>query len=176
MKKWLVVLLVACLAGTGYGQSMLDQGTRELGVGLRIDEDDDLNIGGDFRAGYFLMTCVEVGADLSFLFAGSDFRRTSVDGFFEINADTGTQLIPYAGVGAGLGWIDRGPVDDDGAEDGEDVYLTASAWGGIKVFIVQHFSIGWQGQVWMASEDVYLGDEELSDSDWALTMNTRFYW
>jgi hypothetical protein len=168
MKKWVVWLVVLCTATASFGQAMLDQGTRELGVALRVDQDEDLNIGGAFRAGYFLMTAVEVGADLSFFFGGADFGRAGVDGFVEINADTGTQLIPYAGGGAGLGWVDR--------EDEEDVYLQASAWGGIKVFIVQHFSIGWQGQVWMASEDVYPGDEELSDSDWALIMNTRFYW
>ncbi len=167
--KLAVGLTILGMAVQSYG-AMIGAGTKEFRISGRCDTDDDLNISLECGVGYFFMSGVEAGMAGTISYTGSDdmdLTQLGLAGFGEYNYDTGTEMIPFAGATAGFKYWDLMTESD--------VVLECSIYAGAKYYLMESLSLGMQLQVWMATDDIYVGDEEFTSTDWALVLSTRFY-
>lgn len=167
MKKWLSLIAVAAVAGTSFGAS-LKEGTRELVVegGLDPEAADGTAVALGVKYGVFIQDSVEVG--VSGAYADSDDSTVYGAGVFgELNFDSGSSTVPFVGVDASYLNSDIGGVEDDAVE------VTGSA--GVKLFVAENVAISVQANYHWASEDIYVNDGDVEDTDIDVTVGMRFF-
>lgn len=167
MKGWLVGIALVCVAGGAMAvEPMLWQGTREVGASGSIDDDgDDLGFSINGRYGYFLCDGIEAGGYGGLGVRGSDHKNVNMGVFGEYNFDVGRVLVPYAGGGLGLTWMDS-PHDDD-------TFLELRGWGGGKYFFIDYAALTCELLVKFATEDIY--NRSRDGIDWAIQLGTRWF-
>jgi hypothetical protein len=169
MKKWMSMLTIAALAGASQAAS-LSQGTRELTLDGALDPDgaSGTEISLDVGYGYFIQDNIEVGGEVSI--ADNDHATTyGLGGFAEYNFDQGSALVPFAGVG--LGWFNT-EIDD---LDVDDDAVVASLFGGVKYFLAENIAVTAQINLEWASEDIFLNDDDVEDTNIDFTVGMRFF-
>lgn len=170
MKKLLGILaFAACLAGWAQAQT-LTAGNQELVVGGLLDPDTAADTQFDLSAkyGYFVADYLEVGGAAA-ISDNDAISSYGLGGFVEYNFDLGTEVVPY--VGAGLGWLN---VDYDIVDEDNDA-LEFSGYGGVKYFIVQNIAISGELEFDWASEEIYLEDDDVADTNIQINLGMRFF-
>lgn len=177
MKKILcavAVLALVGLGGTAFAQEetpMLKAGTQELGLSGNLDFDDpggdlSLDIFGSY--GYFIQDYVEVGGKVGYVRAeGGDVEIFSLGAFGEYNFPASVIGVPFIGLGLDYSYAD---IYD---EDNDAFVFTPAA--GVKWFITEYFAIDTRLFFNWASEDLYVNDGEVEDTNWGLTLGLRTY-
>lgn len=170
MKKVLGMLAITvCCAGLATAQT-LTAGTQELVVGGLLDPDTaaDTQFDLSVKYGYFVADYLEVGG--AGAISDNDAVSTyGIGGFVEYNFDLGTEVVPY--VGAGLGWLN---ADYDIVGEDEDA-IEFSGYGGVKYFIAQNIAISGELEFDWASEEIYLEDDDIADTNIQLNLGMRFF-
>ncbi len=140
-------------------------GTQSIDVNGWIDDDgEDLGITLGGAYGYFIQDLIRVGGYADIMLIG-DFKYVSAGGLGEYNYDMGTQIVPFVGGAAGLGWLDT-------AEDSETV-LEITGFGGARYFFVDYAAIGAQLNLSLATQDIYNGGEDFVD--WSISLHTSWF-
>lgn len=168
MKKAVALVLCTLVAGAVHAAS-LKQGTQEIVVEGLFDPDapGDQQLDLSITYGQFIQDNLEVGVEGSF--SDNDLLSTyGIAGFAEYNFDQGTELVPF--VGAGIGWINTDP-DEGSSEDAVAVSVSA----GVKYFLAENVAIRADVTYTWASEDVFLEDDDVSDTDLAVNLGMAFY-
>jgi hypothetical protein len=176
MKKVLVAAtaLICCVSGgTAFAQApMLGMGTQEIGASGSIDFDDpggdvSLNISGSY--GYFIQDNVEIGARAGFLRQnGGDIDEIDLGGFGEFHFPVSNITVPYVGVDLNFSYTD---IDPGGSEDA----FVLSPKVGVKWFVRDYVAIDTNIFFKWATEDLYLNDGRLEDTDWGALLGLRVY-
>ncbi len=172
MMKKLGVFLALTVLATAAQAASLKQGTREIGVSGLLDpsggDGADIMLAGSY--GYFIQDNIEVGGGAGY--ADISISTTySLYGFGEYNFDLGGPMVPFAG--AQLGWakteVDLGlfEVDQDAVE--------LALYGGAKYFLAENIAISGQLNLKVASEDIYVNDDDADSVDVTLTLGMRFF-
>ena len=174
MKRTLFALVIAMLCVTQVFGAMLGAGTRTLSVAGSVDKDSEVNINLSCMGGYFIMDNVEVGfmGALGWL-DGGDWLTLGVGVFGEYNypLGEGSPIVPYAGAAAA---IQHWSVDNDFADDSETA-IEVAGYGGAKYYLVENLAIGAEVRVLLATEDIYVGDDEMEAMDIVGLLRTTFY-
>ena len=175
MKKLCSLIVLAALAGTTQAAT-LKAGTRELGVSGLLDPSgvDGAEVVLDASYGYFVQDCIELGGGLGYADVGYT-SLTTLYGFGEYNFDLGTALVPFGG--ARVGWssaeteIKVGPGKVTSDQDA----LTFGLYGGAKFFLVDNIALTAQANLDVATEDIYVNDNDLESINFTLTLGMRFF-
>ncbi len=173
MRKMVWIVAVMVVAAQSYG-AMLNKGVREMSVAGEIDKTTDMNVSASARCGYYIMDFVEVGVGggVSWLMGG-DLMTLSGGAFGEYNLalDGVPNIVPYCGVAAAVTYT---KLDTEWADD-SNTAIEGSLYGGAKYFLLDNLAIALQATVMAASDDIYMGDEEMEAFDWVINMVTRFF-
>jgi opacity protein-like surface antigen len=163
------MLTIAAFAGAAQAAS-LTQGTSELTVDGLLDPDgaSGTELSLDVGYGYFVQDNIEVGGEVSFA-DNDDVMSYGLGGFAEYNLDQGTALVPF--VGAGLGWVNT-EID---ALDVDDDAIVAGIYGGVKYFLAENIALTAQINLDWASEDIFLNDGDVEDTNIDVTLGMRFF-
>jgi hypothetical protein len=174
MKKYLALIAMAMVAGvaqaaTDAGSPTLSEGTREIVVEGLFDPDtiNDQQVDLSLGYGVFIQDNVEVGAEVF----GSDNDAVGtwgVGAFGEYNFDQGSELVPF--VGAGVSWQN---VDVDDGESADAV--VGEVKGGVKYFLASNVAISADVSWAIASDDIYVEQDDVSDTDLTVNLGMRFY-
>ena len=172
VKKLLVFGLAMGLAGASYGAN-LDEGTHELRLSGLLDPETALDTEARLEGGYgyFLADGVEIG----FLAEYSDNdAATSAGGSLFLDVfytAAGGMLVPYGGVQASVlsSETDFGGVDED-----ENALVGMAQAGGL-FFVTDNLAVDAKGQYRMASEDIYIEDDDVVDTDIRFVMGLRYF-
>ena len=170
MKKLICLFAVAAVAGASHAAS-LKGGTREIVVDGSLDPQGvgggvDLDISAGY--GYFVQDSIEVGAEVAL--ADNDLVTSyGFAGFAEFNFDQGTPLVPF--VGARAGWA-RVEIDQFDA-DADAVVM--GGYAGVKYFLAENVAITGQLNLNVASDDIYVNDDEVDDTNIDFTVGMRFF-
>lgn len=154
------------------GAPMIDMGTQELGVSGLFDFDDAdgnlfLNLSGSY--GYFIQDNVELGARVSYLRTqGGDVEEIGVGGFGEFHLPVSNITVPYVGVGLDYSYTEIDPGDD------EDAFVVSPRVG-VKWFVREYFAIDTNVFFKWATEDLYVNDNEIEDTDWGALIGLRVF-
>lgn len=169
MKRWITGLLMVACTATVMAQN-IDQGTKEL----RLDGSIDFDTGAgeeivlDVGLGHFVVDNVELGGVVGV--ANNDLITVwRLGGFGELSFPMqDAPLVPF--VGAGLAWAYADP--DIG--DSEDAMVLGLA-AGVKYFLTDDVAISTQVNFEYASEDIFLEDDDISDTNWDITLGLRYF-
>ncbi len=173
MKKMVWMVVVAMVAVQSYG-AMLNKGVRELSVAGSIDKTDEMNVMVSGRGGYFLMDFVEVGvgAGVSWLEGGDVTTYTGgVFGEYNLPLEALPTVVPFCGAAASVTHVSI----EIGDFEESDTAVEGAAYGGAKYYLVDNLCLALQATVMVASEDIYMGEDEMEAFDWVLSMVTRFF-
>lgn len=178
MKKILCAVTVLSLIGLGgpafaeVKNPMLRAGTQELGLSGNVDFDDP---GGDIALdlfgsyGYFIQDYVELGGRGGYeRQQGGDLENVYLGVFGEYNFPASAIGVPFVGLALDYAYSDNRDQDD------EDAFVLTPA-AGVKWFISDYFAIDTRLFFKWATEDLYVNDGEVEDTDWGLTLGLRTY-
>jgi hypothetical protein len=174
MKRIIFALVISMVFMTQAFGAMLLQGTRQLGLSGRLDQTEEINFDISAAGGYFFQDNIELGLFAGFgMEHGGDSLDISAGGFCEFNIPLNAlpDVVPYFGGSIGIRYrsIDIDIIDES------DTALQGIGWGGIKYFVVDNLSIGSALRLFVASDDIYLGDEKMESVDWDIIVSTSFY-
>ena len=169
MKKFMALILLAAGLAASAPAAMIKQDTQELGIDGLIDPYTaggsliDLNV----KYGFFPQDAVEMGTVVGFADddVGTLFR---LGGFAGYNFDTGTEWIPF--IGGVLSYVS---INSDAYDTGNAIALTFE--GGVKYFIAENVALTLTAEISMATDDVFVKKDELTDTDSAFKLGFRFY-
>jgi len=174
MKRTLFALVIATFCVTQAFGAMLGAGTRTLSVAGNIDKTDEMNIDLSCSGGYFIMDNVEVGCEAGIgWFDGGDMLMlgAGVYGEYNLVLSEDSPIVPYAGAAAGImHWA----LDNDVVDESETA-IEIMGYGGAKYYLVENLAIGAALRVMVATEDIYMGDDEMESMDWDIILRTSFY-
>lgn len=169
MKRVEFALLVAVLLCGSASGAMLSEGTREVSISGKLEQDETTVLTLALRGGYFFRYAVEGGGIFEIETAGSSYTQTRIGGFVEWNWDTELPVIPYAGTYAGI-------VHASVRGEGSDLAVECSGWAGAKCYLLENLAFGAQIQVWLATDDIYLtGSNDYGATEWSFILRTSFY-
>ena len=177
MKKILcavAVLSLVCLGGTAFAQAqnpMLKAGTQELGLSGNFDFDDpggDVSLDTFGSYGYFIQDYVELGGRVGYQReGGGDVEGLNLGVFGEYNFPASAIGVPFVGLALDYAY------SDILGEDQDAFVLTPAV--GVKWFIREYFAIDTRLFFNWATEDLYMNDGKLEDTNWGLTLGLRTY-
>jgi len=167
MKKLAVFVLTAVLAFNTFG-SILPQGTSEIGLSGAVDFEGPGGTSIDLAVfyGYFVRDLLEAGLGIE-LYNDDDVTAWAIGPKVEYNFDLGTELAPYVG-----GKLLYAAVDANN-EDKNAAILGLEAGG--KYFITEYLAASLAFVVEVASEDIYAGDNEMTDHDERIELGLRTF-
>jgi len=171
MKRLIAVLAVLALAVTGQAAN-IDAGTYELELGGGIDFDGPSGTQFDLNAGmgYFVADYIEVGVRIA-LSDNDDVGSYGLGVFGEYNFDLGTQLVPF--VGADVSWFNV-DVEGEFVDESEDAGVLG-VYGGVKYFLTEDVALYAQAEAELASEDIYLEDDDVENTNFLITWGIRYH-
>lgn len=202
MKKLLVIIAVAMVAGAAWAQTVeptksvaqtlepagdvalkqgtkgnvaLKQGMKEVALSGNFDPDafDEYNFSLKPAFGVFVIDNVEVG--VRGLWEGSKHVDImGIQGFAEYNLDLESPLVPFVRVAAG--WL-GGELDVDGGEDQSNDTASAAGAVGVKYFITDMVALGLDVEYTKATDDIFVSDddEELQDDNVEVNLALRVF-
>ncbi len=174
MRRSLFAFVVAMLCVTQVFGAMLGAGTRTLSVAGSIDQTDELNIALSCMCGYFVRDNVEGGCfgDIAWL-EGGDLLSVGAGVFGEYNfpLEQGSPIVPYAGAAAALQHLS---IDTDFMDE-SDTAIEIAGYGGAKYYLIENLAIGAEIRGMVATEDIYLGDDEMESVNIVGLLRTSFY-
>lgn len=151
---------------------MIYQGTRELGLSgfLDFDTADDAALLVDATLGEFLADYWEVGLGAG-LGISDSLRQFRGKVFTEYNFEINTTVLPYVGVSAGVIAADVEYEDIDG----NDVAFALGGELGLKGFLTTDVALSGGVEFLWATDDVFLADGDVEDSEVRLKLGLRFF-
>jgi hypothetical protein len=163
------VIVSLCLAASA-SAVMLQEGTQEIQVQGDFDFEGaggsvlDLGLGW----GYFVTDYVELGVRGGLMLSepGDSYE---IGGFGEYHFDIETIAVPYMGGGLSLLMTDVNNGDDTTA-------LVVSGVAGCKIYLVENVALDARAVLSVATDDVYVADDELVNWDMGLQLGLRFYY
>ena len=165
MKK-LVILLLLLVASTGFG-AMIEAESLELRLKGGMDFDNskgEVETSVDIGLGYFIFDDIEVGGLISFGFTESD-AGFGLGGFSEFLFDLNCSVAPYVGIALQYKFGDYY----------SDHFLLLDLSGGLKFFITDSLAISTELFYDLASEDIYINNEEAADDDSGIRIGLSYY-
>jgi len=176
--KWLALALGCCLiVPAAMGEALVTQGSHEIAIGGKLDFQSGsgtaFNL--DLRFAYFVIDRLSVGSRVTF--GNNDFENHFSGGLlseynFRLPAGFrplfGTDLVPYVGA-----LLDYRQAHFSGLDDESAIVLGGEA--GLKFFLTDASAITLSLVGELASEDVYVDDEEVTDKDLNMQIGMRFY-
>ena len=181
---WVIALAAMLCAGEATYGAMLSAGTRQLTVSGRLDRTEKLNFSLTGNAGYFLRDRLEVGVlgGLEMLH-GNDVTTFATGGFSEYNflLRDNESIVPFIGGSLSLKYASyniAGNVDPNlpGDVDKSDFVIELGGYAGARYFITENFAIGSAVRIFVATGDIYLGDNaEFESLDMDVILDTSFY-
>lgn len=173
-------LAAALAAGTASAQDnvdpMLDRGTREIGLAGNIDitELDEIDYNLDGIYGYFFRDGWEAGVVISASDRNGGMDHVSVGGFTEFNFRRDRQWVPFVGGGLSLFSAD---FDDDIslASELDDDGVVFEVEGGAKWFLRDYMAFTISIDFQLATDDIFLVDEEIEDNLSSINIGMRYY-
>lgn len=177
MRRFVAFSMIMALAAMANGQ-MLSEGTQEIFGSFSLDPD---NAAGntewmvDIGYGYFVMDNVEVGGLFGFEDSDlitQDLMILRIGAFGEYNWPIeGTMWVPAIGLAVSYADIEiENPTE---AANPEESALEVTLRPAIKYFISEAIAIDTGVDFRWASEDVYVNDRELDDTDWGISARIR---
>ena len=163
------VIAMLCLAVSAPAV-MLEEGTQEIQVGGSFDFEGlggsvlDVGLGW----GYFVADYVEAGL-LGAVTLSDPGDSYSIGGFGEYHFDIESIVVPYMGAGLSLLMTDINNGDDTTA-------LAVSGLAGAKIYLVENVALDIRSVLAVATDDVYIADDELANWDARIEMGLRFYY
>lgn len=174
MKKVAIMTMAMVIFGSLYGQQAAAMAVPSLLMGTRTvalrgwigDDGEDVEVYMTGSYGYFIKDFQQIGGYLGLDIYGSDYKAISTGVYAEHNFDLGGQIVPYAGVSAGLVWEDT-PSDNTTA-------IEATGYGGARYFFADYAAVGSELVVGAATEDIYnYGQDAI---DWAIYFSTSWFY
>ena len=177
MRRLAAFSMIMALAAMANGQ-MLREGTQELFGSFSLDPDNaagNTSWNVDLGYGYFVVDNVEVGGILGYQdinLGASESETVRIGAFGEYNWPIeGTMWVPAVGLTLAYADIDaKGGIEDAFAKD--DAF-EATIRPAIKYFISEAIAIDTGLDLRWASEDIYINDGELEDTDWGISARVR---
>ncbi len=170
MQRFVGSLIVSLCLAASASAVMLQEGTQEIQVDGSFDFEGaggsvlDLGLGW----GYFVTDFVEAGVRGD-VFLSDPGDSYSIGGFGEYHFDIETITVPYMGGAISLLMTDVNNGDDTTA-------LVFSGMAGAKIYLVENVALDIHATLSLATDDVYIADDELTNWDVGLHMGLRFYY
>lgn len=169
MKKLLALLAATTMLTTQVHAAAIALGTQELRLNGGIDFDSPVgtDIGLNLGYGYFVADYLEIGG----LFTVSDNDLVStlgLGGFVEYNIETETDIIPF--VGGQLRYL-YADVEIAGNESA----FALGLYAGTKFFVTTDLAITPRLFFEIATEDLYLEDDKVSDTDFGIDLGLSYF-
>jgi hypothetical protein len=171
MKKLIIILALATLAGTSYAGA-LDLGSQELGVSGLLDFDtlDGTYVDVQVKYGYFWIDDLEFGGVISFR-DDNRLQEWKLGGFAEYNFRIDSPVTPY--IGAALTYGDS-DITIGAIKEGTGA-IVGDFNAGIKYFLVENVALDTDFVFSIASDDIFPEKDKVSDTDWKWRLGLRFY-
>jgi opacity protein-like surface antigen len=170
MKKIMSVLIVAAMAAGSALGGALDEGSRELGVQGSVDfessQGTDARIA--LKLGQYVARGVQVGVSGSF--ADNDAETLwggSVFGEYNLILDE-QPVVPFVGLSLGFVRSEPDRFDDENA-------LVFGVEAGGKYFLSENTAVTLSYIFSLASEDIYVNDNQLEDTEHGILLGLRFH-
>lgn len=171
MKK-LIALAAALVLGVNLQSATaaaLAQNTEELRLQGILDPTtgagDEFSLAVSY--GYFFIDNVQAGGRIHF--KNDDIvRDIGAGAFIEGNIDTGSEVVPFGEAFIGLSNVDVEKIGDSTA-----VMLELRL--GAKYFIADHVAIALAGVFAVATDDIYVDNSKVRDTDAFLELSLRCY-
>ncbi len=176
--KWLAVALGCCLVvPAALGEALVTQGSNEVAIGGKLDFQSGAGtaLALDLRYAYFVIDRLSVGSRVTL--GNDDFENHLSLGLlseynFQLPARYtplfGTDLVPYVGA-----LLDYRRAHFSGLDDESAVVLGGEV--GVKFFLTDATAITLSLVGEVATEDVYVDDEEVTNKDLNMQIGMRFY-
>ncbi|MGD8109467.1 opacity family porin [Vibrio sp. TRT 21S02] len=180
-KTTLAIALMLASVGSAQAAVQLSEGTQEISVqgNLNLDYSDEYLLVLDTSYGYFLADDWEVGGNLGVNMSDNN-KRFVLGAFTEYNFTNETNWVPYLGASAqfaALSYKDGQGFDGGLGEDGEgdSAALNFKMAAGVKYFINPNVALSAEVNYNIATDDVNVTSDGLSDSFTNIVFGTRFY-
>ena len=177
MKWFALALAVAVAVPAAMGSALITKGASELAISGMLDfqtgEGTDSVL--DVRYAYFVMDRVALGTKVSLQY-NDYYRHFGIGGTAEYNFGLpqsikplfGTDLVPFLGLALDYRYADIKYVGDESA-------LVLGGEGGLKFFLTDTTAVTLSLLGEVATEDVYVDDNEATNRDLRLMLGMRFY-
>ncbi|NLB65813.1 MAG: porin family protein [Lentisphaerae bacterium] len=176
--KWMVLgLAIIAMAPAAMGAALITQGSNELGLSGFLDFQSglgtDVNI--EVRYAYFVIDRASLGG--KFCLRNNEFFRyftIGVSGEYNFKLPNeyrplfGTDLVPFVGAAVDYRYSNVKYMDDESA-------VVFGAEGGVKFFLTDTTAITVSLRGEIATEDVFVDDDEITNRDLQLLLGMRFY-
>ena len=182
MKKTVVLWTMICILCIGApamaeDEPMLEKGAKELGLSGNIDLEGTqggVDVVLDASYGYFIARDLEIGPIISFSRTNDgDILSYGVGAFVDYHI-VGASMVGFARtvpyVGASL---ELTALDTDLGEDQNALALTPKV--GIKWFLRSYLAIDTHFYFSLATDDIYVNDNELDSYDYGFNLGLRVY-
>ncbi|MGH9458422.1 MAG: outer membrane beta-barrel protein [Thermoanaerobaculia bacterium] len=165
MRLCALVTTALLFASPALAQERLERGTRELSLHISPDFEGAVGDMLQMHAGYglFVRTGWEARATLGYAVfedvAGedSDYRTSELSLVGEYHFRRGSDLVPYAGFGAGWRKTEFAELEESGAVFGPR--------GGLKYFLADNVVLDFEVTYKIGTADVFINDFEPDDTD-----------
>jgi len=171
MKKLtsMATVLALVLGGSAYAAEALHEGSTEFGVQGKVEFESAVgtDISVSLRAGHFVADGIQVGAFGSFADNDVD-TRWGVGVFGEYNLLTGGAVVPFVGIS---GAYNRS--EPSGLKNTDAFVLGAEAGG--KYFLTANTALTLSYLFELSSDDIFVDDDQLEDTNHSILLGLRFY-
>jgi hypothetical protein len=174
-KNWIVALAVSLAGTAAWGQALVTQGSQEIGIagGMDFFSGAGTAFDLDVKYAYFFWDRASLGTQIGMSF-DKDMTAVSLGVTGEYNFSlpygyeplVGTDLVPYVG-----GLVDYRYIDYFRSENA----FVFGLEGGLKFFLTDSTAVVLALATEVATEDIYLDDDELTNWDLGLKLGMRFY-
>lgn len=178
MKNSLQIAVGIVLVAAGANAGMLDEGTQSVRVDYLYDDEafSDSAHGAEVGFGLSLYDLDDLGIFVSHM-ENSDMEAQalglSVEQHWPVKDLRG--LVPWAGAGAGYGWLDidgKGPDAIDVDKGG----FFARVEGGLKLMLTDCFALNASARLHYSTREIYAAKDETEDTNWDFALGVRFYY
>jgi opacity protein-like surface antigen len=129
---------------------------------------DSSQIGAKMRFGTFAANYFQLGGEFEWL--DTDYAtRTGIGMYFIRLYETNAYLLPYFGVGLGLGTLE---YDDSSDESGMELSFLL----GLKYFLSDNVSLNTEFSFGMSSADTYMGSDEPDSTQASVRIGLSYFW
>lgn len=176
--KWFALALIVGVAvPSAMGAALITKGANELAIAGMVDfqsgEGPESIL--DVRYAYFVMDRVALGTKVSLQY-NDYYRHFGIGATAEYNFQLpegvkplfGTDLVPFLGVALDYRYADIDYIGDESA-------VVLGGEGGLKFFLTDTTAVTLSLLGEVATEDVYVDDDEATNRDLRLLLGMRFY-